>query len=138
MQAQIAALLAQRDAAQEKQIASLVKTYSAMKPKDAPRIFDTLNDEVLVPVAQEMKSDALAPVLAAMNPEAAQKLTVKLASGWPCPTPTAAPRPPRPWSRPACRYGPGLTPRPGSPTPGSNPGSGDDPGSGPAQGLERL
>lgn len=80
LQTQIAALLAQRDAAQEKQIASLVKTYSAMKPKDAARIFDALGDEVLVPVAQEMKSDVLAPVLAAMNADRAQKLTLKLAS----------------------------------------------------------
>ena len=35
-----------------------------MKPKDAARIFDTLPDDVLVPVAQEMKSDILAPILA--------------------------------------------------------------------------
>ena len=80
LQAQMTTLIGQRDAAQEKQVASLVKTYSAMKPKDAARIFDGLSDDVLVPVAQAMKSDALAPVLAAMNPAAAQKLTVKLAS----------------------------------------------------------
>ena len=80
LQDKITTLLGQRDTEQEKQIASLVKTYSAMKPKDAARIFDNLADEVLVPVAQAMKSDVLAPVLAAMNPDAAQKLTVKLAS----------------------------------------------------------
>ena len=80
LQGQIAALLAQRDAAQEKQLTSLVKTYSAMKPKDAARIFDSLSEAVLVPVAGEMKSDVLAPVLAAMSPEQAQKLTIKLAN----------------------------------------------------------
>lgn len=80
LQAQITALLGQRDAQQEAQVKALVKTYSAMKPKDAARIFDGLADDVLVPVAQEMKSDALAPVLAAMKPENAQKLTLKLAS----------------------------------------------------------
>ena len=80
MQNQISVLLGQRDAAQEKQLTSLVKTYSAMKPKDAARIFDSLNDQVLVPVAAEMKSDVLAPVLAAMSPEQAQKLTVRLAN----------------------------------------------------------
>jgi len=79
LQTQIQSLLSQRDAAQDKQIASLVKTYSSMKPKDAARIFDTLADEVLLPVAKGMKSDALAPVMAAMNPDAAQRLTVKLA-----------------------------------------------------------
>lgn len=80
LQSQVTTLIGQRDNAQEKQVAALVKTYSAMKPKDAARIFDGLSDDVLVPVAQEMKSDALAPVLAAMSPTAAQKLTVKLAS----------------------------------------------------------
>jgi len=77
---QINQMMGQRDAAQEKQIASLVKTYSAMKPKDAARIFNGLDDNVLLQVAQEMKSDALAPVLAAMNAETAQKLTLHLAS----------------------------------------------------------
>jgi flagellar motility protein MotE (MotC chaperone) len=80
LQSQIQALLTQRDAAQDKQIASLVKTYSAMKPKDAARIFNSLADDVLLPVAKGMKSDVLAPVMAAMNPDAAQKLTVKLAA----------------------------------------------------------
>jgi flagellar motility protein MotE (MotC chaperone) len=80
LQAQMTVLLGQRDAAQEAQVKSLVKTYSSMKPKDAARIFDGLDEDVLIPVAQAMKSDALAPVLAAMNPAAAQKLTVKLAS----------------------------------------------------------
>jgi flagellar motility protein MotE (MotC chaperone) len=80
LQSQIDRLLGQRDAAQDKQIASLVKTYAAMKPKDAARIFNGLDDDVLIQVAAQMKSDALAPVLAAMNAEAAQKLTVRLAS----------------------------------------------------------
>ena len=93
LQAQMNALLGQRDQAQEKQLAALVKTYSAMKPKDAARIFDSLDNEVLVPVAQEMKSDVLAPVLAAMTPEQAQKLTVRLASRLTLPETTAAPAP---------------------------------------------
>src|SRR6185312_3667610 len=93
LQSQINALLGQRDQAQEKQLASLVKTYSAMKPKDAARIFDSLDDGVLVPVAREMKSDVLAPVLAAMNPDQAQKLTVKLANRLDLPDTTAAPAP---------------------------------------------
>ena len=80
LQDQIQKLVAQRDAEQEKQIASLVKTYSAMKPADAARIFDGLSDEILVPVASQMKPDVLAPVLAKMQAEAAQKLTIKLAN----------------------------------------------------------
>jgi flagellar motility protein MotE (MotC chaperone) len=79
LQTQIQALLQQHDDAQQKQIDSLVKTYSSMKPKDAARIFDNLNDNVLLAVASGMKPDVLGAILAQMQPEAAQKLTVKLA-----------------------------------------------------------
>ena len=79
LQIQINALLGQRDEAQKAQIAALVKTYSTMKAKDAARIFNTLPDEVLVPVAHDMKADILALVLANMNPDNAKTLTVKLA-----------------------------------------------------------
>ncbi len=93
LQGQIAALLTQRDAAQDKQVAALVKTYSAMKPKDAARIFESLDQSVLVPVAQDMKSDVMAPILAAMSPDAAQKLTLKLANKLALPETAAAPVP---------------------------------------------
>jgi len=79
LQAQINALLVQRDDAQKAQIASLVKTYSTMKAKDAARIFNSLPDDVLVPVAHDMKSDVLALILAGMNADTAKALTVKLA-----------------------------------------------------------
>jgi flagellar motility protein MotE (MotC chaperone) len=77
---QINALLVQHDEAQKAQIGSLVKTYSVMKAKDAARIFNSLPDEVLVPVAHDMKSDILALVMANMNSENAKALTVKLAN----------------------------------------------------------
>jgi len=95
LQEQINTLVTQRDADQQKQVASLVKTYSAMKSKDAARIFNTLPDEVLVPVAQQMKSDVLAPVLAAMTADNAQRLTQKLADRlkMPVPPPAIAPTP---------------------------------------------
>jgi flagellar motility protein MotE (MotC chaperone) len=80
LQAQITASLVQHDDAQKAQIASLVKTYSTMKAKDAARIFNSLPDDVLVPVAQTMKSDILGAVMANMNSESAKELTVKLAN----------------------------------------------------------
>ena len=79
LQAQINTLLVQRDDAQKAQIASLVKTYSTMKAKDAARIFNNLPDGVLIPVAHDMKSDIMAQVLASMNADAAKSLTIKLA-----------------------------------------------------------
>lgn len=93
LQSKITALLQQRDDAQKAQVAALVKTYTAMKAKDAARIFNNLPDDVLMPVAQEMKSDTLAPVMASMNPEAAQRLTVKLAGRLALPQTTDVPAP---------------------------------------------
>ncbi len=66
-------------AAQE--IKDLVIMYESMKPKDAARIFDRLDSEVLLKVASEMKPRKMAGILAAMSPDVAQKLTVALAKG---------------------------------------------------------
>jgi flagellar motility protein MotE (MotC chaperone) len=90
LKAQITALLVQRDDAQKAQIASLVKAYSTMKAKDAARIFNSLPDGVMVPVAHDMKSDVLALVLANMNSDSAKALTVKLADRLALPDTTAA------------------------------------------------
>lgn len=79
LQDQISQLMTQRDGAEQKQVLSLVKTYTSMKPKDAARIFNGLDPSVLIPVAAAMKSADLGPVLAAMNSDAAQKLTISLA-----------------------------------------------------------
>jgi flagellar motility protein MotE (MotC chaperone) len=82
LQSQISGLLSLRDDDQKKQIASLIKTYGpdGMKPAKAAAIFNSLPDNVLIPVAQGMKPGDLGAILAQMNPEAAQKLTVKLAN----------------------------------------------------------
>lgn len=58
---------------------NLVIMYEAMKPKEAARIFDRLNMDVLVPVVQQMNPRKMSEVLAAMTPEVAEKLTVNIA-----------------------------------------------------------
>jgi flagellar motility protein MotE (MotC chaperone) len=90
LQDQLQTLLGQRDDAEQKQLTALVKTYSSMRPKDAARIFDSLNDEVLLAVASQMKPDVLGAILAGMQPDAAQKLTVKLANRLKLPDPQPA------------------------------------------------
>ncbi len=80
LQTEIEGMLGQRDEAEQKQIAALVKTYSSMKPKDAARIFNSLDEKVLLAVAEEMKPDVLGAILSGMQPAEAQKLTVKLAN----------------------------------------------------------
>jgi flagellar motility protein MotE (MotC chaperone) len=60
---------------------NLVVMYEGMKPKEAARIFEKLDTVVLVGIARAMKPAKLSEVLAVMNPEGAQKLTVELARG---------------------------------------------------------
>ncbi|WP_157733001.1 hypothetical protein [Bosea sp. AS-1] len=67
-------------AEESKAIKSLVIMYEAMKPKDAARVFDRLNLDVLVPVVQQMNPRKMSEVLAAMSPERAEKLTIALAT----------------------------------------------------------
>ena len=50
----------------------------AMKPKDAARIFEQLQFDTILLVAERMKERKLAPVLAKMNANKAQEITVKL------------------------------------------------------------
>jgi flagellar motility protein MotE (MotC chaperone) len=59
---------------------NLVLMYESMKPKDAARVFDRLSIDVLLPVVQKMNPRKMSEVLAAMSPEAAEKLTVAIAS----------------------------------------------------------
>ena len=71
-------LIKTHDDQQETKIASLVKIYEAMKPKDAARIFEQLDLNTLLIVAERMKERKLAPVMAQMNPEKAKDVTVEL------------------------------------------------------------
>ncbi|HEY8567103.1 MAG TPA: hypothetical protein VIL65_16520 [Beijerinckiaceae bacterium] len=58
---------------------NLVTMYETMKPKEAARVFDRLPQDVLMSVVLQMNPRKMADVLAAMTPEAAEKLTVALA-----------------------------------------------------------
>lgn len=65
---------------ESKAIKNLVIMYETMKPKDAAKVFDRLSLSVLVPVVQQMNPRKMSDVLAAMSPDAAEKLTVALAT----------------------------------------------------------
>ncbi|MET0607047.1 MAG: hypothetical protein ABWZ80_11360 [Beijerinckiaceae bacterium] len=69
-----------REQSQAAALKSLVTMYETMKPKEAVRVFDRLDLKVLIPVVQRMNPRKMAEVLAAMSPEAAEKLTVALAT----------------------------------------------------------
>jgi flagellar motility protein MotE (MotC chaperone) len=108
LQGKLDTMLAQRDAAEEAQIASLVKTYENMKAPDAAKIFNKLDHEVLLTVAQRMKPAKIGAVMAAMDPARAQDLTVMLAKrmSLPKPQPVAAAAPTVPTAPPVAETQP--------------------------------
>jgi flagellar motility protein MotE (MotC chaperone) len=63
----------------DRQLKTVVIMYESMKAKDAARVFDRLKLDVLVPIATTMKPARMSEILAAMSPEAAERLTVALA-----------------------------------------------------------
>jgi flagellar motility protein MotE (MotC chaperone) len=75
----IEGLLEQHQAQSNKRIASLVKIYSSMKPKDAARIFEELESVVLLQVIRQMPERVSAGILAEMSAKRAKTITVELA-----------------------------------------------------------
>jgi flagellar motility protein MotE (MotC chaperone) len=70
----------QRDDADAARFKGLVTMYENMKPRDAAKIFDRLDIGVLIEVASKIKPQVMADIMAQMQPENAQRLTVELAS----------------------------------------------------------
>ena len=112
LETQMKDLLGQRDAAEQVQLTALVKTYSSMKPADAARIFNTLDDGVELNVAAQMKADVLGAILAKMQPDAAEKLTVRLANRLKLPD-----APPAPVAPPATQQMAAIDPAAAAATP---------------------
>jgi flagellar motility protein MotE (MotC chaperone) len=79
VETQIQGLLSQMDTKRDERMASLVKSYEAMKPKDAARIFDSMDDTVLLDLAKSMKPATLAAVMSSMQTKRAEGLTRMLA-----------------------------------------------------------
>lgn len=69
----------QKDEADAARFKGIVAMYEAMKPKDAAKIFDRLDMATLFDIASHMKPQKMSDVLAQMQPEAAERLTVELA-----------------------------------------------------------
>ena len=72
-------LLNKQQTVQDERVTSLVKIYEGMKPKEAARIFDTLEMDVMMAVISKMSERKSSPILANMDPEKARLVTIKLA-----------------------------------------------------------
>jgi len=79
VKAEVQTLLGQVGEREQAEVDRLVAVYTAMRPREAARVFATLNDDVRLPVAAAMRPRALAAVMAQMEPAAARELTEKLA-----------------------------------------------------------
>lgn len=79
LRGEIEALLQEQSEEEEARIQSLVKIYEGMKAKDAARIFNTLETDVLLSVIGRMSERKSAPIIASMNPDRARSITILLA-----------------------------------------------------------
>lgn len=83
---EIQALLKQQTSEEKARITSLVKIYEGMKAKDAAKIFNTLDMDILISVMGGMSERKLAPIMAAMDPDRARSVTIFLAEEKSLPT----------------------------------------------------
>jgi len=76
---EIKGLMTKQSEEETARINSLVKIYEGMKAKDAARIFNTLDMDVLIEVMARMSERKSAPILAEMDSERARSVTILLA-----------------------------------------------------------
>jgi flagellar motility protein MotE (MotC chaperone) len=70
----------EKDKAEATRIKAVVTMYENMKAKDAARIFDRLDMRVLIEVAAKINPRRMSDILAQMSSQAAERLTIALAS----------------------------------------------------------
>lgn len=85
IEAQVQAYLKSYDEKHIQNMQSLVKMYESMKPKDAARILEQLQMDVLLEVATNMKERQMASIMAEMSPDSAKALTMEMATRKPIP-----------------------------------------------------
>jgi flagellar motility protein MotE (MotC chaperone) len=78
VKAEVRVLLGQVSEQEKAENDRMVAVYSAMRPREAARVFATLDDDVRLPVAAAMRPRSLAAIMAQMDPAAARSLTEKL------------------------------------------------------------
>jgi flagellar motility protein MotE (MotC chaperone) len=79
-QAQLAVAEQKKDEAEAARFKGLVTMYQTMKPRDAAKIFDHLEINVLIEVASQINPRNMSEILAQMSAERAELLTVELAN----------------------------------------------------------
>lgn len=88
LKTQIQGLLKKHDKEQESKLKSLVKIYESMKPKNAARIFEKLEMDILLDVVERMREAKTSLIFAAMDPNTAKAVTSRLAERRELPIPS--------------------------------------------------
>ena len=71
-------LVSQYSQKEQENISSLVKLYTTMKPKDAARLFNTMDLGITVALLKGMKPSTSSAILSQMSSERAQAITAEL------------------------------------------------------------
>ena len=79
-QEQLSKIANQYEGDENNKVDRIVKVYENMKPKEAARIFNELQIGLLLPVADRMKEQKLAAIIADMDPIKAKDLTTSIAN----------------------------------------------------------
>ncbi|HEX5210803.1 MAG TPA: flagellar protein FlbB [Pseudolabrys sp.] len=79
LQAKVKQLLGTREKNEAERFKSIVSMYENMKSKDAARILERLDMRIQAEVTSDIKPAKMSEIMAAMTPEAAERLTVELA-----------------------------------------------------------
>ncbi|WP_029058849.1 MotE family protein [Stappia stellulata] len=81
LEASISSLREEQEKKKNGDLRKLIQMYESMKAKDAARIFDRLDIDILLKVAKQMKPRKMADIMGRMSPEASERLTVALVNG---------------------------------------------------------
>jgi flagellar motility protein MotE (MotC chaperone) len=79
MRSNISSMLEDRVKADDQKIETLVQFYSNMKPPQAAKIFETIDEDLAVQILGRMKKKSAADILNLIKPEKAQMFTEKFA-----------------------------------------------------------
>jgi flagellar motility protein MotE (MotC chaperone) len=80
MEQQVGGTASKKEEEEGARLKGLVTMYENMKPKDAAKIFDRLEMPVLIAVVSKIKSRIMADIMAQMQPDVAERVTVELAN----------------------------------------------------------
>ncbi len=77
-QQEVQAYRTEKEEGQSAKVKSLVKIYESMKPKDAAKLMENLDDKLVVFIVSSMTSDGAASILTNMDPKKAAKISEAL------------------------------------------------------------